>query len=190
MQESFITLAANLHSIHDQVKYLKEQYLVYRRIVHGETVDIFTENRQKSNMGKPVKTAGISPFNQLSNVAALAMASMVNQNTQQQQPQGPPQQGFLSTQSFGGGPSLFGTSKPTGTASLFGNTGTGGSQFGAFKSTAKPSLSAGFASTTTNSSSFLGKSSFNSSAGLTFGGPATGTFELKQPPAGNKRGKK
>nr|XP_039256773.1 nucleoporin p58/p45-like [Styela clava] len=194
MQESFIALAANLHSIHDQVKILKEQYLVYRRIVHNDTFDIFAANKQKLTQEKSQKTSGLSPFNQLSNVAALAMASMVNQQSQQQQ--GPPQQGHLSTQPAGGTGLFGGANKPIGTASLFGGgSTTTGSKFGGFSgfgSTTKP-LSAGFGTSATQSTGLFGNtSSLNTSAGLTFGGSAaTGsTFELKRPPLGNKRGKK
>lgn len=187
MQESFISLAANLHSTHDQVKQLKENYLIYRRIVHNDPTDVFAENRKKATKETVAKSSGISPLTQLNNFVALAMATMANQPAQQQ---GPPQQGFLSTQTTGS-TGLFGATKPTGGGSLFGNTAatTSSSAFGGFNafgaSSTKP-LSAGFGSTATAGT--FGGTSFNSSAGLTFG--ATPSFELKRPPLGNKRGKK
>ncbi|XP_002125735.2 nucleoporin p58/p45 [Ciona intestinalis] len=174
MQESFITLASNLHSIHDSVKHIKEQYLAYRKVVHGDHTDIFKQNNPVPAKNKKIE--GPSAFSNLSNVAALAMASMLQQPQQQQQQQAPPQQGFLgqnktSNTLFGGtaSGSLFG-SKPTATtSSLFGSKPTlSTTGFGGFGSTntLKPALSAGLATSTSGNMFFGGSTTFSSSAGL------------------------
>uniref|UniRef100_H2ZCG2 Nucleoporin p58/p45 n=1 Tax=Ciona savignyi TaxID=51511 RepID=H2ZCG2_CIOSA len=170
MQESFITLASNLHALHDNIKHIKEQYLAYRRVVHGDHTDIFKKEKEPVEK-KNKKVEGPSPFSNLSNVAALAMASMLQQPQQQQ---APPQQGFLGQKT--GTNTLFG-STPAASGSLFGATTTASSIFGgkptlggfgsASTNTLKPALSAGFASTTSSSGNiFFGNTTFNSSAGL------------------------
>jgi len=45
MQSAFITLAANLYSIHSNVSRLKEQFLIYRRLVYGDTNDMFASSK-------------------------------------------------------------------------------------------------------------------------------------------------
>ncbi|XP_005722523.1 nucleoporin p58/p45 isoform X2 [Pundamilia nyererei] len=176
LYQTFVAQAAQLQSVHENVKILKHQYLSYRRAFLEDSTDVF-ESKRVSNrkwQSTPRVTTGPAPFSSVPNAAAVAMAATL---TQQQQP----------TPGFGGGPG-------------FGGVGTGGSSF-AFSSTNKPtggSLSAGFGST--NSSGFnFSNPGINPSAGLTFGvsNPPPGGFataapllQLKKPPAGNKRGKR
>ncbi|CAI5673475.1 nucleoporin p58/p45 isoform X1 [Oreochromis niloticus] len=204
LYQTFVAQAAQLQSVHENVKILKHQYLSYRRAFLEDSTDVF-ESKRASNrkwQSTPRVTTGPAPFSSVPNAAAVAMAATL---TQQQQPtpgtQAPLGAGFgnpfasaLGTSlgsstlgGFGGGPG-------------FGGVGTGGSSF-AFSSTSKPtggSLSAGFGST--NSSGFnFSNPGINPSAGLTFGvsNPPPGGFatptpllQLKKPPAGNKRGKR
>ncbi|XP_030612428.1 nucleoporin p58/p45 isoform X2 [Archocentrus centrarchus] len=204
LYQTFVAQAAQLQSVHENVKILKHQYLSYRRAFLEDSTDVF-ESKRASNrkwQSTPRVTTGPAPFSSVPNAAAVAMAATL---TQQQQPtpgtQAPLGAGFgnpfasaLGTSlgsstlgGFGGGPG-------------FGGVGTGGSSF-AFSSTSKPtggSLSAGFGST--NSSGFnFSNPGINPSVGLTFGvsnppagGFGTGTplLQLKKPPAGNKRGKR
>uniref|UniRef100_A0A8D3BBL8 Nucleoporin 58 n=1 Tax=Scophthalmus maximus TaxID=52904 RepID=A0A8D3BBL8_SCOMX len=175
LYQTFVAQAAQLQSVHENVKILKHQYLSYRRAFLEDSTDVF-ESKRTSNrkwQSTPRVTTGPAPFSSVPNAAAVAMAATL---TQQQQP----------TPGFGGGPG-------------FGGVGTGGSSF-AFSSTSKPtggSLSAGFGS---SSSGFnFSNPGINPSAGLTFGvsnPPAAGfaaggpLLQLKKPPAGNKRGKR
>uniref|UniRef100_A0A8C6P2W3 Nucleoporin 58 n=1 Tax=Nothobranchius furzeri TaxID=105023 RepID=A0A8C6P2W3_NOTFU len=176
LYQTFVAQAAQLQSVHENVKILKHQYLSYRRAFLEDSTDIF-ESKRASNrkwQSSPRVTTGPAPFSSVPNAAAVAMAATL---TQQQQP----------TPGFGGGPG-------------FGGVGTGGSSF-AFSSTSKPtggSLSAGFGSSS-NSGFYFSNPGINQSAGLTFGvsnqpaaGFGTGTpfLQLKKPPAGNKRGKR
>uniref|UniRef100_A0A3Q0QWL9 Nucleoporin 58 n=1 Tax=Amphilophus citrinellus TaxID=61819 RepID=A0A3Q0QWL9_AMPCI len=191
LYQTFVAQAAQLQSVHENVKILKHQYLSYRRAFLEDSTDVF-ESKRASNrkwQSTPRVTTGPAPFSSVPNAAAVAMAATL---TQQQQPT-PGLTAYnltpmsLSPTGFGGGPG-------------FGGVGTGGSSF-AFSSTSKPtggSLSAGFGST--NSSGFnFSNPGINPSVGLTFGvsnppagGFGTGTplLQLKKPPAGNKRGKR
>ncbi|XP_071766049.1 nucleoporin p58/p45 isoform X2 [Centroberyx gerrardi] len=176
LYQTFVAQAAQLQSVHENVKILKHQYLSYRRAFLEDSTDVF-ESKRASNrkwQSAPRVTTGPAPFSSAPNAAAVAMAATL---TQQQQP----------APGFGGGPG-------------FGGVGTGGSSFG-FSSTTKPtggSLSAGFG--TGSSSGFnFSNPGINASAGLTFGvsNPAATGFgtggpllQLKKPPVGNKRGKR
>ncbi|XP_034415477.1 nucleoporin p58/p45 isoform X2 [Cyclopterus lumpus] len=173
LYQTFVAQAAQLQSVHENVKILKHQYLSYRRAFLEDSTDVF-ESKRASNrkwQSTPRVTTGPAPFSSVPNAAAVAMAATL---TQQQQP----------TPGFGGGPG-------------FGGVGTGGSF--AF-STSKPtggSLSAGFGSSSSSGFNFSNPG-INPSAGLTFGvsnQTATGfgtapLLQLKKPPAGNKRGKR
>ncbi|XP_071766047.1 nucleoporin p58/p45 isoform X1 [Centroberyx gerrardi] len=204
LYQTFVAQAAQLQSVHENVKILKHQYLSYRRAFLEDSTDVF-ESKRASNrkwQSAPRVTTGPAPFSSAPNAAAVAMAATL---TQQQQPapgtQAPLGAGFgnpfasavgtslgsSSLGGFGGGPG-------------FGGVGTGGSSFG-FSSTTKPtggSLSAGFG--TGSSSGFnFSNPGINASAGLTFGvsNPAATGFgtggpllQLKKPPVGNKRGKR
>nr|XP_046226628.1 nucleoporin p58/p45 isoform X2 [Scatophagus argus] len=176
LYQTFVAQAAQLQSVHENVKILKHQYLSYRRAFLEDSTDVF-ESKRASNrkwQSVPRVTTGPAPFSSVPNAAAVAMAATL---TQQQQP----------TPGFGGGPG-------------FGGVGTGGSSF-AFSSTSKPtggSLSAGFGSSSSSGFNFSNPG-INPSAGLTFGvsnqpAAAFGTggplLQLKKPPAGNKRGKR
>ncbi|KAM4682308.1 nucleoporin p58/p45 isoform 7-T8 [Amazona ochrocephala] len=173
--QTFVALAAQLQSIHENVKMLKDQYLGYRKTFLGDAMDVFEARRTEAKkwQSAPRVTTGPTPFSNIPNAAAVAMAATL---TQQQQPA----TGF-------------------GSSSAFGSSATGASSF-AFGTTSKPSgsLSAGFGSSTTSGFNFSNPG-ITASAGLTFGvsNPASAGFgtggqllQLKKPPAGNKRGKR
>lgn len=206
--QTFVALAAQLQSVHENVKMLKEQYLGYRKIFLGDPVDVFEARRAevKKWQTAPRVTTGPTPFSNIPNAAAVAMAATL---TQQQQPATGPQPSLgvsfgtpfgsgigTGLQSSGLGSSSLGG---FGTSSGFGSTATGASSFG-FGATNKPSgsLSAGFGSSSTSGFNFSNPG-ITASAGLTFGvsNPASAGFgtggqllQLKKPPAGNKRGKR
>ncbi|XP_001366702.1 nucleoporin p58/p45 isoform X2 [Monodelphis domestica] len=206
--QTFVALAAQLQSIHENVKMLKEQYLGYRKMFLGDSVDVFEARRAevKKWHSAPRVTTGPTPFSNIPNAAAVAMAATL---TQQQQPATGPQPSLgvsfgapfgsgigTGLQSSGLGSSNLGG---FGTSSGFGSNTTGASTFG-FGATNKPSgsLSAGFGSSSTTGFNFSNPG-ITASAGLTFGvsNPASAGFgtggqllQLKKPPAGNKRGKR
>uniref|UniRef100_H0WNJ2 Nucleoporin 58 n=1 Tax=Otolemur garnettii TaxID=30611 RepID=H0WNJ2_OTOGA len=207
--QTFVALAAQLQSIHENVKVLKEQYLGYRKMFLGDAVDVFEARRAEAKkwQNAPRVTTGPTPFSTMPNAAAVAMAATL---TQQQQPAtaGPqPSLGVSFGTPFGSGigtglqSSGLGSSNlgGFGTSSGFGCSTTGASTFG-FGTTNKPSgsLSAGFGSSSTSGFNFSNPG-ITASAGLTFGvsNPASAGFgtggqllQLKKPPAGNKRGKR
>ncbi|XP_075055016.1 nucleoporin p58/p45 isoform X2 [Mixophyes fleayi] len=208
LYQTFVALAAQLQSIHENVKMLKEQYLGYRKTFLGDSTDVFEARRSevKKWQSAPRITTGPTPFSNISNAAAVAMAATL---TQQQQPAtGPrPTLGvgfgapFGSAMSTALQPAGLGSSSlgGFGSSSAFGGTSTGASSFG-FGAANKPSgsLSAGFGSSSTSGFNFSNPG-INASAGLTFGvsnpssvGFGTGSqlLQLKKPPAGNKRGKR
>ncbi|XP_077154432.1 nucleoporin p58/p45 isoform X3 [Ranitomeya variabilis] len=175
LYQTFVALAAQLQIIHENVKMLKEQYLGYRKAFLGDPTDVFEARRAEAKkwQSAPRVTTGPTPFSNIPNAAAVAMAATL---TQQQQPA----TGFGSSSAFGG------------------NT-SGASTFG-FGAANKPSgsLSAGFGSSSTSGFNFSNPG-INASAGLTFGvsnsssagfGPGSQLLQLKKPPAGNKRGKR
>ncbi|KAE8627430.1 hypothetical protein XENTR_v10006989 [Xenopus tropicalis] len=175
LYQTFVALAAQLQAVNENVKMLKEQYLGYRKAYLGDSADVFEARRAEAKkwQSAPRVTTGPTPFSNIPNAAAVAMAATL---TQQQQPT----TGFGSSSAFGG------------------NT-SGSSTFG-FGTANKPSgsLSAGFGSTSTSGFNFSNPG-INASAGLTFGvsnpsstGFGTGgqLLQLKKPPAGNKRGKR
>ncbi|XP_045423576.1 nucleoporin p58/p45 isoform X1 [Lemur catta] len=206
--QTFVALAAQLQSIHENVKVLKEQYLGYRKMFLGDAVDVFEARRTEAKkwQNAPRVTTGPTPFSTMPNAAAVAMAATL---TQQQQPATGPQPSLgvsfgtpfgsgigTGLQSSGLGSSNLGG---FGTSSGFGCSTTGASTFG-FGTTNKPSgsLSAGFGSSSTSGFNFSNPG-ITASAGLTFGvsNPASAGFgtggqllQLKKPPAGNKRGKR
>ncbi|XP_056289595.1 nucleoporin p58/p45 isoform X1 [Pseudoliparis swirei] len=201
LYQTFVAQAAQLQSVHENVKILKHQYLSYRRAFLEDSTDVF-ESKRASNrkwQSTPRVTIGPAPFSSVPNAAAVAMAATL---TQQQQPtpgsQAPMGAGF-------GNPFASAVGSSLGSSTLggfvggpgFGGVGTGGSF--AF-STSKPtggSLSAGFGSSSSSGFNFSNPG-INPSAGLTFGvsnQTATGfgtapLLQLKKPPAGNKRGKR
>ncbi|KAF7480258.1 nucleoporin p58/p45 [Marmota monax] len=206
--QTFVASAAQLQSIHENVKVLKEQYLGYRKMFLGDAVDVFEARRAEAKkwQNAPRVTTGPTPFSTMPNAAAVAMAATL---TQQQQPATGPQPSLgvsfgtpfgsgigTGLQSSGLGSSNLGG---FGTSSGFGCSTTGASTFG-FGATNKPSgsLSAGFGSSSTSGFNFSNPG-ITASAGLTFGvsNPASAGFgtggqllQLKKPPAGNKRGKR
>ncbi|KAM9553002.1 nucleoporin p58/p45-like isoform 4-T4 [Salvelinus alpinus] len=204
LYQTFVALAAQLQSVHENVKTLKQQYLGYRRAFLEDSTDVFESKRVASKkwQSAPRITTGPAPFSSVPNAAAVAMAATLSQ---QQQP-GPGSQASLG--SGLGNPFALGVGSSLGTSGLgvfgggpgFGGVATGGSSFG-FSSATKPSggsLSAGFVSNSSSGFNFSNPG-LNASAGLTFGvsnPPATGfgtggpLLQLKKPPVGNKRGKR
>ncbi|CAL8311686.1 unnamed protein product [Merluccius merluccius] len=202
LYQTFVAQAAQLQSVHENVKILKHQYLSYRRAFLEDSTDVFESKRASNRKWQSTQriTTGPAPFSSAPNAAAVAMAATL---TQQQQPapgtQAPLGAGF-------GNPFASGVGTNLGSSSLggygggpgFGGVGTGGSSFGF--STSKPtggSLSAGFGSSNTSGFNFSNPG-INASAGLMFGvsnPPAVGfgtpgALQLKKPPVGNKRGKR
>ncbi|RMC07274.1 hypothetical protein DUI87_16731 [Hirundo rustica rustica] len=116
--QTFVALAAQLQSIHENVKMLKDQYLGYRKSFLGDAMDVFEARRTEAKkwQSAPRVTTGPTPFSNIPNAAAVAMAATL---TQQQQPA----TGFGSSSAFGSsatGASSFGfgtTSKPSGSLS-------------------------------------------------------------------------
>ncbi|KAM9712454.1 nucleoporin p58/p45 isoform 3-T3 [Menidia menidia] len=172
LYQTFVAQAAQLQSVHENVKILKHQYLSYRRAFLEDSTDVF-ESKRASNrkwQNAPQVTTGPAPFSGVPNAAAVAMAATL---TQQQQP-------------------TPGTQAPLGAG--FGNpfasavgTSLGSSTIG------------GFGSTSSNTGFNFSNPGINPSVGLTFGvsnQPAAGfvtgapLLQLKKPPAGNKRGKR
>ncbi|KAK2859347.1 hypothetical protein Q5P01_003967 [Channa striata] len=204
LYQTFVAQAAQLQSVHENVKILKHQYLSYRRAFLEDSTDVFESKRASSRKWQttPRVTTGPAPFSSVPNAAAVAMAATL---TQQQQPtpgtQAPLGAGFGNPFASAVGTSLgSSTLGGFGGGPGFGGVGTGGSSF-AFSSTSKPtggSLSAGFGSSSSSGFNFSNPG-INPSAGLTFGvsnPPAAGfgtggtLLQLKKPPAGNKRGKR
>ncbi|XP_007439043.1 nucleoporin p58/p45 [Python bivittatus] len=206
--QTFVALAAQLQSIHENVKMLKDQYLGYRKTFLGDAVDVFEARRVevKKWQTAPRVTTGPTPFSNIPNAAAIAMAATL---TQQQQPATGPQPtlGISFGTPFGSGIGTGLQSSGLGSSSLggfagsagFGSSGPGAPSFG-FGATNKPSgsLSAGFGNSSTSGFNFSNPG-ITASAGLTFGvsNPASASFgtggqllQLKKPPAGNKRGKR
>ncbi|XP_034998441.1 nucleoporin p58/p45 isoform X3 [Hippoglossus stenolepis] len=171
LYQTFVAQAAQLQSVHENVKILKHQYLSFRRAFLEDSTDVF-ESKRASNrkwQSTPRVTTGPTPFSSVPNAAAVAMAATL---TQQQQP-------------------TTGTQAPLGAG--FGNpfASAVGSSLGS-------STLGGFGSSSTSGFNFSNPG-INPSAGLTFGvsnPPAAGfgtggpLLQLKKPPAGNKRGKR
>ncbi|XP_007898827.1 nucleoporin p58/p45 isoform X2 [Callorhinchus milii] len=206
--QTFVALAAQLQSIHESAKILREQYLGYRKIFLGDATDVFEARRAETKkwQSAPRVTTGPTPFS-IPNAAAVAMAATL---TQQQQPATGPQTTLgvnfgapfgsgigTSLQSSGLGSSTLGG---IGNTCAFGSNPSGAGSFG-FGSASKPSgsLSAGFGSSSTSGFNF-NNPGITATAGLTFGvsNPSSGfgsnlggqLLQLKKPPAGNKRGKR
>ncbi|XP_061570033.1 nucleoporin p58/p45 isoform X2 [Cololabis saira] len=166
LYHTFVAQAAQLQSIHENVKILKHQYLSYRRAFLEDSTDVF-ESKRASNrkwQSAPRVTTGPAPFSSVPNAAAVAMAATL---TQQQQP----------TPGFGAGPG-------------FGGMGTGGSTFGFSTTGFGGSSSSGFNFSNPGINPSAGLTfGVSNQPGAAF---ATGTplLQLKKPPAGNKRGKR
>ncbi|XP_032878670.1 nucleoporin p58/p45 isoform X5 [Amblyraja radiata] len=82
--QTFVALAAQLQSIHESAKILREQYLGYRKTHYGDATDVFEARRAETKkwQNTPRVTTGPTPFS-IPNAAAVAMAATL---TQQQQP--------------------------------------------------------------------------------------------------------
>lgn len=85
LYQTFVALAAQLQSVHENVKILKHQYLAYRRAFLEDSTDVFESKRAASKkwQGAQRVTTGPAPFSAVPNAAAVAMAATL---TQQQQP--------------------------------------------------------------------------------------------------------
>ncbi|XP_023775052.1 nucleoporin p58/p45 isoform X6 [Cyanistes caeruleus] len=119
--QTFVALAAQLQSIHENVKILKDQYLGYRKSFLGDAMDVFEARRTEAKkwQSAPRVTTGPTPFSNIPNAAAVAMAATL---TQQQQPATGPQ------------PSLgvsFGTPFGSGIGTGLQSSGLGSSSLGA-----------------------------------------------------------
>ncbi|KAJ8279307.1 hypothetical protein COCON_G00063730 [Conger conger] len=203
LYQTFVALAAQLQSVHENVKILKHQYLGYRKAFLEDSTDVFQSKRAASQkwQSAPRVTTGPTPFSSVPNAAAVAMAATL---TQQQQPAPGPQPplgaGLAAPLALGLGAGLGSGLGAFGSGPGFVGVTGGGSSFG-FASSSKPSggsLSAGFGTSSTSGFNFSNPG-INASAGLTFGvsnAPAAGfgasppLLQLKKPPAGNKRGKR
>ncbi|XP_078078276.1 nucleoporin p58/p45 isoform X4 [Mustelus asterias] len=88
--QTFVALAAQLQSIHESAKILREQYLGYRKTFLGDATDVFEARRAETKkwQNAPRVTTGPTPFS-IPNAAAVAMAATLSQ---QQQPATGPQQ--------------------------------------------------------------------------------------------------
>ncbi|XP_076315978.1 nucleoporin p58/p45-like [Tachypleus tridentatus] len=191
LYETFIALAAQVQTVNEAVQNQKDQFLAFRRQVHGDNVDIFNSQKKiptktTNYMLKHPITVGPAPFSTMPSAAAVAMATALNRTQQPSGLQGTQTLSAQSNQSARGlGPNGFGTG--LGTSSAF---GSGGSLFGG------SNLSFGSSST-----AFKPLGSYPGGSGLsmnTFGSTAPGTplpvqnetFQLQKPPLGNKRGKR
>nr|XP_033804223.1 nucleoporin p58/p45 isoform X2 [Geotrypetes seraphini] len=176
LYQTFVALAAQLQSIHENVKILKDQYLGYRKTFLGDATEVFEARRIEAKKWQSIPriTTGPTPFSSIPNAAAVAMAATL---TQQQQPATGPQPslgvGFGAPFGSGIGTGLQASSLGSSNLGGFGSSSTSGFNF------SNPGITA--------------------SAGLTFGvsNPSSAGFgtggqllQLKKPPAGNKRGKR
>ncbi|MBN3321694.1 NUP58 protein, partial [Atractosteus spatula] len=85
LYHTFVAVAAQLQSVHENVKILKHQYLGYRKAFLEDSTDVFESKRaaNKKWESAPRVTTGPTPFSTVPNAAAVAMAATL---TQQQQP--------------------------------------------------------------------------------------------------------
>ncbi|XP_034020822.1 nucleoporin p58/p45 isoform X3 [Thalassophryne amazonica] len=85
LYQTFVAQAAQLQSVHENVKILKHQYLSYRRAFLEDSTDVFESKRvsRRKWQNAPRVTTGPAPFSSVPNAAAVAMAATL---TQQQQP--------------------------------------------------------------------------------------------------------
>uniref|UniRef100_A0A674EB94 Nucleoporin 58 n=1 Tax=Salmo trutta TaxID=8032 RepID=A0A674EB94_SALTR len=118
LYQTFVALAAQLQSVHENVKTLKQQYLGYRRAFLKDSTDVFESKRVASKkwQSAPRITTGPAPFSSVPNAAAVAMAATLSQ---QQQP-GPGSQASLG--SGLGNPFALGVGSSLGTSGLGGTT--------------------------------------------------------------------
>jgi len=203
--ETFISLAAQLQTVHEAVKSQKDQYLVYRRVFHSDTKNVFHKPATPAKVPRKIEVnnslAGPNPFPGTTNAAARAMALVQNLAAQ---PQGPPVTGLVQNNISGFGSGTFGsggllnTSKPNTGFTGFGSSSlsTGGPSIGGvgnlFSSTgfgssvAPPTLG----TSTTAALNLAGTNANNLAAGMRQ--PQPQPFTLQKPPApgGNKRGKR
>ncbi|XP_070784211.1 nucleoporin p58/p45 isoform X2 [Enoplosus armatus] len=96
LYQTFVAQAAQLQSVHENVKILKHQYLSYRRAFLEDSTDVFESKRASNRKWQSAArvTTGPAPFSSVPNAAAVAMAATL---TQQQQPT----PGFGSSSSSG-----------------------------------------------------------------------------------------
>ncbi|XP_041436797.1 nucleoporin 58kDa L homeolog isoform X2 [Xenopus laevis] len=85
LYQTFVALAAQLQAVNENFKMLKEQYLGYRKTFLGDSTDVFEARRVEAKkwQSAPRVTTGPTPFSNIPNAAAVAMAATL---TQQQQP--------------------------------------------------------------------------------------------------------
>ncbi|XP_060078797.1 nucleoporin p58/p45-like isoform X2 [Ylistrum balloti] len=153
LHEAFIALAAQLHHVHEAVKTQKDHYLNYRKIYLHDSKNIFDREKKATSQAHrhPTTQMGPSPFADMSNAAAIAMASALSRS--QQPAAGPPVAGLTGAGGLFNNPS-------TTTATGFGfgtNTGTQASSAPGF----------GFGTTTSSSFGLLGSKGFGTAATTT-----------------------
>ncbi|XP_077480577.1 nucleoporin p58/p45 isoform X3 [Stigmatopora argus] len=85
LYQTFVAQAAQLQSVHENVKILKHQYLSYRRAFLEDSTDVFESKRASNRKWQSTLRVptGPVPFSSVPNAAAVAMAATL---TQQQQP--------------------------------------------------------------------------------------------------------
>ncbi|XP_077340169.1 nucleoporin p58/p45 isoform X3 [Lithobates pipiens] len=186
LYQTFVALAAQLQSIHESVKMLKEKYLGFRKAFLGDSTDVFEARRTEAKkwQSAPRITTGPTPFGSVPNAAAVAMAATL---TQQQQPA----TGF-------GGSSAFGSNSSGAGSFGFGTANKPSGSLSAAHSPKRMLASSGFGTSSTSGFNFSSPG-ITASAGLTFGvsnpsstnfGTGSQLLQLKKPPVGNKRGKR
>ncbi|XP_073469518.1 nucleoporin p58/p45 isoform X3 [Aquarana catesbeiana] len=186
LYQTFVALAAQLQSIHESVKMLKEKYLGFRKTFLGDSTDVFEARRTEAKkwQSAPHITTGPTPFGSVPNAAAVAMAATL---TQQQQPA----TGF-------GGSSAFGSNSSGAGSFGFGTANKPSGSLSAAHSPKRMLASSGFGTSSTSGFNFSSPG-ITASAGLTFGvsnpsstnfGTGSQLLQLKKPPVGNKRGKR
>lgn len=189
IHETFIALAAELHSVHESVKLQKEHYSNYRKVFYGDLSEPFqvtlTPNKEVGTMKLP-STMGPTPFSGMSSAAAMAMASAYNKAQQPSTANAPPTLGLNSSTGLGLGLGSFGSLGGLGAPNFSFGTSTV-KPLGSFES-ALGSGSVAFDSST------LGYGSLGGNFGYSGSAPATPLYQkplmLQKPPLGNKRGKR
>ncbi|XP_067935967.1 nucleoporin p58/p45-like isoform X2 [Watersipora subatra] len=174
LHETFIALAAQLQSIHEQVKEQKDQYLAYRKVFHNDETDVFEQRKKsvtnKSKLPRTSQPLGPTPFTGLSSYAVMMMNAAMNRQALQQ-----------TGNELGLAAPVASTQPPT--TGLFGGTSTG---FGGFGSSttqpstlfgapaaAKPTFGFGSAATTSAPFGFSSGTAATKPAGFGFGTTTT-----------------
>nr|CAG4638723.1 EOG090X0D34 [Cyclestheria hislopi] len=161
LHEAFVSLAGRVHTIHSALQNCKDDYLTYRRRIHGDSTDIFSSKGSSSlkmNAGMRLSKVGSgpTPFGGTSDLLSCTLTHLINSVQQ------------------------------TGASNFIG----GGLNFTSLaNSSVLPSLSssnasiAGFSTTNRPTGLFGGMSQSTLPT-------ENRTFQLQSPPLGNKRNKR